>query len=155
MIRLRPWQENALTKALHWLLDQRQDRHFLINAAPGSGKTIGASAIADALIERGEIDRVIVIAPRAEVVNQWAEDFRRVTGRFMSKVTGRDGDIGALSTDICATWAAVQGLQDALQAMCRHARVLVICDEHHHAAIEAAWGTAPTAPLRTQRSSWS
>jgi len=42
--------------------------------------------------------------------------------------------------DLCATWAAVQGLLDALQAVCRSARVLVICDEHHHAAVEAAWG---------------
>jgi superfamily II DNA or RNA helicase len=67
--RLRPWQVEALNKALHWLLVERQDRHFLINAAPGAGKTIAACAIAQALIDRGEIDRVIVIAPRAEVVN--------------------------------------------------------------------------------------
>ena len=102
-------------------------------------------------ILRGEIDRVVVIAPRAEVVNQWSDDFRRVTGRFMSKVTGRDGDIGALGTDVCATWSAVQGLQDALQAVCRARRVLVICDEHHHAAVEAAWGMAPTAHLPQPR----
>ena len=31
-------------------------------------------------IERGEIDRVIVIAPRSEVVNQWAGDF--LSGRI-------------------------------------------------------------------------
>jgi superfamily II DNA or RNA helicase len=139
--KLRPWQVKALTKALHWLLVERQDRHFLINAAPGAGKTIAASAIAKALIDRGEVDRVVVIAPRAEVVNQWAEDFRRVTGRFMTKVTGRDQDIDTLGMDLCATWCAVQGLLDALQAVCRSARVLVICDEHHHAAVEAAWGS--------------
>jgi superfamily II DNA or RNA helicase len=140
MTKLRPWQVAALNKALHWLLDERQDRHFLINAAPGAGKTIAACAIAKALIDRGEVDRVVVIAPRAEVVNQWAEDFRRVTGRFMTKVTGRDQDIETLGMDLCATWCAVQGLLDALQAVCRSARVLVICDEHHHAAVEAAWG---------------
>jgi superfamily II DNA or RNA helicase len=27
-----------------------------------------------------------------------------------------------------------------MQAVCRSARVLVVCDEHHHAAVEAAWG---------------
>ena len=58
----------------------------------------------------------------------------------MTKVTGRDQDIEALNLDLCATWAAVQGLLDALQAVCRSARVLVICDEHHHAAVEAASG---------------
>ncbi|HOG51792.1 MAG TPA: hypothetical protein PKY10_14470, partial [Lentisphaeria bacterium] len=79
-------------------------------------------------------------APRAEVVNQWADDFRQVTGRYMSKVTAQDGDIHRLGLDVCATWAAIQGLQDALQALCRAARVLVICDEHHHAAVQAVWG---------------
>lgn len=139
--KLRPWQVEALNKALRWLLVERKDRHFLVNAAPGAGKTIAACAIAKELIDRGEIDRVVVIAPRAEVVNQWAEDFRRVTGRFMTKVTGRDQDIESLGMDLCATWSAVQGLLDALQAVCRSARVLVICDEHHHAAVQAAWGS--------------
>lgn len=140
MPKLRPWQQNALVKALRWLLEDRRDRRFLINAAPGAGKTLASCVIAQALIERQEIDRVIVIAPRAEVVNQWAADFRRVTGRYMSKVTARDGDIYRLGLDVCATWGAIQGLLDALQAMCRAARVLVICDEHHHAAVQAAWG---------------
>lgn len=140
MLRLRPWQTEALAKALKWLVEDRRDRRFLINAAPGSGKTLASCAIAKTLIDRGEVDRVVVIAPRTEVVSQWSEDFRRVTGRYMSKVTGRDGDIRTLGTDLCATWAAVQGLLDAFQAICRAAKVLVICDEHHHAAVEAAWG---------------
>ncbi len=139
-VKLRPWQQEALYKAMAWLVRTRLDRHFLINAAPGAGKTLAACAIAQTLLDLGEIDRVMVIAPRSEVVSQWADDFRRVTSRHMAKVTARDGDIGALGLDVCATWAAVQGLQPELQAVCRASRVLVICDEHHHAAIEAAWG---------------
>jgi len=138
--KLRPWQSEALQKSVDWLLKKRIDRHFVINAAPGSGKTIAASAIAKELFERDEIDRVIVLAPRAEVVNQWAGDFLMVTERYMSKVTAADGDIEHLGVDVCATWSAVQGLQDGFQAICRSARTLVICDEHHHAAVEAAWG---------------
>jgi superfamily II DNA or RNA helicase len=149
--KLRPWQLEALNKALRWLVVDRQDRRFLINAAPGAGKTIATCAIAQELIQRNEIDRVIVIAPRVEVVNQWSDDFRRVTGRFMTKVTGRDQDIEALNLDLCATWAAVQGLLDALQAVCRSARVLVICDEHHHAAVEAAWGAGTDSAFADAR----
>jgi superfamily II DNA or RNA helicase len=149
--KLRPWQLEALNKALRWLVADRQDRRFLINAAPGAGKTIAACAIAQELIQRNEIDRVVVIAPRVEVVNQWGDDFRRVTGRFMTKVTGRDQDIEALNLDLCATWAAVQGLLDALQAVCRSARVLVICDEHHHAAVEAAWGAGTDSAFADAR----
>lgn len=136
-MRLRPWQQEALEKAMRWLVDLGTDKHFLINAAPGAGKTIAACTIAKRLIDDGHIDRVVVIAPRVEVVRQWSRDFRQVTGRFMGQVTGAGSDI---EIDVCATWAAVQGLQDGFQAVCRASRVLVICDEHHHAAVKAAWG---------------
>lgn len=139
-IMLRGWQTQAVAKALKWLIDDETDRHFLINAAPGAGKTICASVIAKRLIEVGKIDRVIVIAPRAEVVRQWGEEYKFVTGRHMTKVTGADGDVSDFGLDLCATWAAIQSLQDAFQAVCKTARTLVICDEHHHAAVSAAWG---------------
>jgi len=139
-IRLREWQEKALHKAMNWLVTERLDKHFLINAAPGAGKTIASCAIAQTLLEIGEIDRVIVIAPRSEIVNQWAKDHTFVTGRHMAKVTGADGDISELSLDVCATWSAIQSLLPELQAICRASKTLVICDEHHHAAVEAAWG---------------
>ena len=139
-IKLRDWQQQALHKAMEWLVTERTDKHFLINAAPGAGKTLASCAIAQTLLEIGEIDRIIVIAPRSEIVNQWAKDHSFVTGRHMAKVTGADGDISELSLDVCATWSAIQGLLPELQAICRSSKTLVICDEHHHAAVEAAWG---------------
>ncbi len=139
-LKLRDWQQEALLKAIDWLLVRHEDRRFLINAAPGAGKTLASCAIAETLISKEEIERVIVIAPRAEVVNQWADDFRYVTGRHMWKVTGADNDIAGMEMDVCATWAAIQGLLPELQAVCRTSKTLVICDEHHHAAVEAAWG---------------
>ncbi len=92
-MRLRPWQQLALQKAMQWLVERGEDKHFLINAAPGAGKTIAACTIAKNLIEGGHIDRVVVIAPRVEVVRQWSRDFKQVTGRFMGKVTGAGEDI--------------------------------------------------------------
>lgn len=139
-IQLRPWQAEATRKALEWLVDQRADQPFLINAAPGAGKTICASVIAKRLFESNEIDRVIVIAPRTEVVRQWADEFKFVTGRNMMRVTGADGNVEDYGLDLAATWSAVQSLKDAFQQVCNGARTLVICDEHHHAAVEAAWG---------------
>ena len=150
-LKLRPWQSAAIGKAREWLLVERTDRHFLINAAPGAGKTLAACALAKLLLDAREIDRVIVIAPRREVVNQWSNDFHWVTGRYMEKVTARDGDIGLMQLDVCATWAAVQGLLPELQAVCRTSRVLVICDEHHHAAVEAAWGEAADCAFAAAR----
>ncbi len=140
-INLRNWQSEAINKALTWLVEEKQDRHFLINASPGSGKTICASVIAKRLLELEEIDRVIVIAPRTEVVRQWENEFKFVTGRHMTKVTGADTDIDGYGVDLCATWAAIQGLLDGFQTVCKREKTLIICDEHHHAAVEAAWGT--------------
>jgi len=142
MMTLRPWQKEALNKACQWLLVERSDRHFLINAAPGAGKTVAASVIADEMFRQDAIDRVVVIAPRREVVNQWAKEFKQVTGRFMSKVTGSDGDLVSLDVDLCATWAAIENMSESMQKVCSHHRTLVICDEHHHAAVEAAWGSS-------------
>lgn len=139
-ISLRPWQSQAVRKALKWLVEIHSDRHFLINAAPGAGKTICASVVAAKLLEKKEINRIIVIAPRSEVVRQWADEFKIVTGRPMTKVTGAHAEIEDYGTDLCATWSAVQGLQDGFQQVCRTSKTLVICDEHHHAAVEAAWG---------------
>ena len=82
-MQLRPWQSEALRKALHWLVEKGEDKHFLVNAAPGAGKTIAACVIAKDLFEMGQIDRVIVIAPRVEVVRQWSKDFFQVTNRYM------------------------------------------------------------------------
>ena len=68
---LRPWQADCLVKARNWFVEQKEDL-FLINAAPGAGKTLTACVIAKSLIDDDLIDRVVVLAPRAEVVNQWS-----------------------------------------------------------------------------------
>lgn len=138
-IKLRAWQAVCANKAMDWL-QAGDDNHFLINAAPGAGKTICASVIAQRLFDADRIDRVVVIAPRKAVVKQWAGEFKLVTGRPMLQITGADEEPEEYGLDLCATWSAIQGSLDGLQAVCRRDRTLVICDEHHHAAVEAAWG---------------
>ena len=63
-----------------------------------------------------------------------------VTKRHMTKVTSSDDNIQDFGVDLCATWAAVEGLLEAFQCVCSTSKTLVICDEHHHAAVQAAWG---------------
>jgi hypothetical protein len=150
-LKLREWQEEAHNKCLSWLLTPENDRHFLINAAPGSGKTLCACTIAMSLLEQREIDRVVVIAPRSQVVSQWADDFYRVTRRSMARVTPGDGDLNSLELDICTTFQALDGLKGHLNKLCRQLRVLVICDEHHHAAVQAAWGDTADSAFNAAR----
>ena len=140
MVTLRDWQKTAFAKATEWFENGDPGKHFLINAAPGAGKTICASEIARYLLSAGKVTRVVVIAPRREVVNQWAEEFRTVTGRQMTRVTGADDEVANYGLDVCATWSAISGLQEGFQLLCQQDDVLVICDEHHHAAVKAAWG---------------
>ena len=139
MVKLRPWQTECVQKALTWY--QKANKHFLVNAAPGAGKTIAACVIAQQLFEKDLIDCVVLIAPRKAVLDQWTGDFRLITDRNMLKITGSDTEPEDYGTDYAATWSAVQGLLPAFQNICQARRTLVICDEHHHAAIEAAWGT--------------
>ena len=69
-----------------------------------------ASVIANDLILQNEINRVIIIAPRAEVVRQWADEFKFTNCRNIMKVTGSDIDIHDYGLDLCATWSSIQNL---------------------------------------------
>lgn len=138
-INLRPWQSQAINKCENWFLIEKEKR-FLINAAPGSGKTICAIAIAKDLLKKDLINRVIVIAPTKEVVKQWSEEFKLLTNRNMTKITVSNEGFEDYGVDLCATWQSIQGLLDGFQAICKQSKTLVICDEHHHAAVEAVWG---------------
>ncbi len=139
-INLRPWQSEAREKCLKWFEEQNINKNFVINAAPGAGKTICASVIAQDLLEKEIINRVIIIAPRAEVVRQWSDEFKFITGRKIMKVTGTDLDIEDYGIDLCATWSSIQNLDIGFRKVCESYNTLVICDEHHHAAVSAAWG---------------
>ena len=126
-IKLRPWQDSAINRALKWLVIEKKDKRFLINAAPGAGKTICASVIAKKLIDINEIERVIVIAPRREVVKQWKEEFRAITNRTMLIETGNNKD--DMGLDLCSTWNSVESNLNLFQKIYRIILlILLLCD---------------------------
>jgi len=138
---VREWQTAALKGATKSYIEG--ERNFVINAAPGAGKTYAAGLIAQHLIEQNMIDRVIVIAPRKKIVTQWTKMFSKMTGRNMMTLTGKYFaaiDPKRMSQDVAATWSGIKGMADALQAICQAQRVLVVADEVHHAALGAVWG---------------
>lgn len=146
-IDLRDWQKEAATKCLKWYT-QNKDNKFVINAAPGTGKTICSISIVNELIKQDQIDRVIVIAPLGTVVKQWADKYKDLTGRWMQKTTELSEDKGI---DICCTWASVKSLLDGFQKICNEKRTMVICDEHHHAAVKAAWGMSADGAFKNAK----
>ena len=104
MIKLRDWQQEAAHKCLTWYL-KKEDNRFVINAAPGTGKTICAISIAEELLKQNQVERLIVIAPMNSVVDQWAKKYKETTGKFMMQSTKLTSDEGV---DICCTWASVK-----------------------------------------------
>ncbi len=146
-IKLRDWQIDASKKCLNWYF-KNNDNKFVINAAPGTGKTICSISIVNELIKQDQIDRVIVIAPQSTVVKQWASKYKELTGRWMQKTTDLTEDKGI---DICCTWASVKNLLDGFQKICNEKRTLVICDEHHHAAVQAAWGVSADGAFKNAK----
>jgi superfamily II DNA or RNA helicase len=142
-IKPRQWQIDCHNKALKWFVEIKTHKQFIINAAPASGKTVAACLIAKNLFECGKIDRIIIIAPQAGVTHQWAKEIKNMLGLHMEKVNSSDDlKMSSLTDHICATWQALNNIQDAVQAICNKQKVLVICDEHHHAALEASWGAS-------------
>lgn len=150
-IKLRQWQQEAHNKCLSWFNGAATQKHFVLNAAPGAGKTLCATMIAKTLIEQGAINRVIIIAPRSEVVRQWGEEFFAITGRSITKVTSSEEDLEWCGDDLSATWASVQGLADGFKLICDSSDTLVICDEHHHAAVKAAWGDGASSAFKNAK----
>ncbi len=143
MTGLRIWQEEALAAFL------RTDNDFLLVACPGAGKTTFAVVAAQRLIERGVIDRVLVVVPTAHLRIQWAKaaaahglqlDSRFVNG---AAVVASDFD-GAV-----VTYAAVASARLLYRHLAAHHRTLVILDEIHHGGDELAWGAAITEAFQT------
>ena len=144
-LKLRKWQAEAIQKAEAWYASG--EKTFLTDAAPGAGKTIFASALADRLIKKGTIERVISIAPRSQVTKQWGEEFTFVTGRPMMRVMSSESGVDGYGLDLCLTWQSVDGLLPSLQAICQNFKTLVICDEHHHAAVVRTGAKMLMSPL--------
>ena len=139
MLTLRPWQTQCASKADKWFRDG--NRTFLMNVAPGGGKTKASCVIAKKLLEDDEIDCVVAIAPRRPVVHQWADDFQQICGRTMLQITGSDEDLGAYTgIDFAITWSSLNDASAAFYQICQNKRVLAICDEHHHAGQGNPWG---------------
>ncbi len=137
-LKLRQWQSEAKQKALDWF--KKGQKSFLIEAAPGAGKTIASIALAQSLIKEKLIERVIVAAPTIQVVNQWSRDFQSILGRPMMRVTSSETGVEGYGHDLCFTWQSSEGLIPALQQICLNSSTLLIGDELHHAAVTRAWG---------------
>ncbi len=135
--RLRAWQVEALQA-----YRDADSRDFLVTATPGAGKTAFALSLAAELLERREVNRVIVVAPTDHLRTQWAQ--AALSAGILLDPTLTNAD--RLRPDVLGyvtTYAQVAMRPAVHRNRTEHARrTLVILDEIHHAGDGLSWGEA-------------
>lgn len=135
--RLRPWQSAALSAYL-----QALPKDYLVTATPGAGKTTFALAVAQQLLERRLVQRVVVVCPTDHLRTQWA-DAAAAAGMVLDpNLSNADGPLKDGTIGYVTTYAQVAGKPAIHAARCRSKQTLVILDEIHHAGDGLSWGNA-------------
>ena len=135
---LREWQQEALDQYM-----QEAKENFLAVATPGAGKTTWALTVANTLLERRDVQRIIVVVPSRELSNQWTQN--SMPGVELREYDGTEAVDKAGYNGIVVSYQGVSGNVGALvaRALSRSPkRTLVIFDEIHHAADQKSFGQA-------------
>lgn len=129
---LRKWQQKC------WESYQAANqRIFMLEACPGSGKTKMALHVTKQLLATNTIDFFIVVVPTDYIRSQWA----RSAYEFGLKLLPIKNSRNHLNYHgIAISYAQTILLSDFLSTLCLTWRVLVIFDEVHHAGDNKAWG---------------
>ncbi|WP_134773745.1 DEAD/DEAH box helicase [Ornithinimicrobium flavum] len=135
--KLRAWQAAALERYL-----AERPRDFLAVATPGAGKTTFALRVATELLDRGEVQRITVVAPTEHLKVQWAEAAAKVGIRIDPRFANAQGRHGRDYDGIAVTYAGVASKPLLHRARTEAARTLVILDEIHHGGDALSWGEA-------------
>jgi superfamily II DNA or RNA helicase len=133
---LREWQAEALEKLL------RTNKDFLCVATPGAGKTRFALAAAGRLIQRGEVQKLVVVAPTSHMRTQWARAAHKSGIQLDSKFANHVGAVARDFDGIAVTYQSVASQPQLYRKIATSARTLVILDEVHHGGDELSWGAA-------------
>lgn len=121
-MKLRVWQQECIDLAIKkFKYDQK---HFLVLATPGSGKTHMSATLANKLMNEDLIDLVLCFSPSTLV----SFDFKEALSTQLNAKF--DGKIGAVGQSL--TYQYMQYLDDRFWELFSTFRVLVIFDEIHH-----------------------
>ena len=126
-ITLRPYQEEARTKIKdEW---DKGNKKTLLVLPTGCGKTIVFAMIASDMVKKGK--RVLILAHRAELLEQAADKIRKSTGLICSVEKAEESCIGSW---FMITIGSVQTLQKEkrLSRFSNEHFDVIIVDEAHH-----------------------
>ena len=150
-VRLRKFQAEFKSVALQRLFEG--ERHIVVEAAPGSGKTIGALEVANTLLASRIVDGVAIYVPRLNLADQFGSDFitfssgRRNAFLTRSKfgIAHRENNAPLINNDLIGFVSTYQSLAAALKIHrleFQQRRMLLICDEAHQLGVDEDLGTA-------------
>lgn len=134
----REWQWRALERIVERI---RRTQVATVAAAPGAGKTVFAGLVFEALCAIGYVDRMVVLAPRRTLVQQWHDSLLRcrhvelhpggeVERRGQHGVVVTYQSLGVDTVDVHARQAELQ-------------RTLFVLDEVHHVGEPTETGMRP------------
>lgn len=143
---LRAWQERCINQAVEKY--KSGNKHFLVQATPGAGKTVMAAYVSKQLLDANMIDLIMCFSPSVNVANGFTVTFSRILQCPFN------GTLGSLGTSL--TYQAIQYLDEQFWETISKYRVLAIFDEIHHCSGETlaeanAWGEQVI--LKVQKSS--
>ena len=122
------------------MLDKHEGGSFLASATPAAGKTTFGLHVAHRMLSRGEVDRVVVVAPTTHICRQWAID----AGRYgIDLEPNRPNSAGPEPRDrhgISVTYQTLAAGPAGHRKRAAATRTLLIADEPHHMGDQAAWG---------------
>lgn len=136
-LKLRPWQSRALAGYL-----EAMPKDYLVTATPGAGKTTFALAVAQHLLQRRLVQRIVVVCPTDHLRTQWADAAARAGLVLDPRLSNADGPLKDGTSGYVTTYAQVAGKPAIHAARCRARQTLVILDEIHHAGDGLSWGDA-------------
>jgi superfamily II DNA or RNA helicase len=137
--QLRRWQQEAWDQ--YWVdwADGKAD--WLLCATPGAGKTFWSLLLAKRLLDRGTVDRVVIVVPTQTLLVQWINQNK--VDLHLTNVQNADG--GAEDQrdfqGCVVTYAQVAANADLQRRATGKRRTLVIFDEIHHAGDKQTWGS--------------
>ena len=92
----RRWQREAVDRVLPLL---RAGEFATVSAAPGAGKTLFASWVYRQLVDGGDIGRLVVFVPNANLRTQWADEAKALNVFLHTRgTTERRGYDGVVMT---------------------------------------------------------
>lgn len=130
----REWQLQALPVIVQRIC---KDRAATLSAAPGAGKTVFAGLVFEHLRELDIVDRMVVLAPRRTLVEQWAGALAAT--RHIELRPFHELERSARQDGVVVTYQSLNS--DTLfnhRTQAERLRTLLVLDEVHHVGEPAA-----------------